>query len=93
VQVETHCPLALQTNAPGHVPQLPPHPSGPHTLSAQLGWQQGLTQNGLPLAAQGPESVLIRQAPPAPQSASLLHPLGSEMVTVPPQKGRPVCET
>ena len=79
-------------NAPSHVPQLPPQPSGPQVLPAQSGWQQGPSQNGLPLAPQGPVAVLAMQAP-APQSASLLQPLGSRMVTDPPQMGCPVCET
>ena len=92
VQGETHWPFT-HWSAPSHVPQLPPHPSGPQTLPAQSGWQQGPTQNGLPLAPQGPVPVLATQAPPAPHSASLLQPLGSRMVTDPPQMGCPDCET
>lgn len=91
VQGETHRPF-WHWNAPSHVPQSPPQPSGPQVLPAQSGWQQGPTQNGLPLAPQGPVPVLATQAPP-PQSASLLQPLGSRTVIDPPQMGCPVCET
>jgi hypothetical protein len=91
VQGETHVPFS-HWSAPSHVPQFPPQPSGPQTLPAQSDWQQGPTQNGLPLAPQGPVPVLATQAP-APQSASLRHPFGSRMVTDPPQMGCPVCET
>lgn len=94
VQGLTHWPFS-QRNAPSHVPQLPPQPSGPQTLPAQSGAQHGATQNGLPLPPHGPATkpMLSTQAPPGPQSASLPHPFGSRMVTVPPQMARPVCET
>jgi hypothetical protein len=95
VQVEAHCPFALQTNAPGHVPQLPPHPSGPHTLPAQLGWQQGVTQKLLPAHCVWPGTLTpsTQTAPGKPmfrQSASVLQ---AAWTSPPAQKGCPVRET
>jgi hypothetical protein len=95
VQVETHCPLALQTNAPGHVPQLPPHPSGPHTLPAQSGVQQGITQKLLPAHCVWPGTLTpsTQTAPGKPmfrQSASVLQ---AAWTSPPAQKGCPVRET
>ncbi len=41
--VQTHWPAPLQMSGLEHVPQLPPHPSGPHSFPAQSEYQQGPT--------------------------------------------------
>ncbi len=62
MQLDWHVPWTLQNWPPGQLPQLPLHPSEPHCLPKQLGWQDGwqfpLTQ--LDPAGQFP------QVPPQP---------------------------
>ena len=65
--VQSHWPAAEHVSNPAHMPQLPPQPSGPHCLPAQLGMQSPSQAPSaqVPPPAQRPSAHL----PPQPSSS------------------------
>jgi hypothetical protein len=75
-----HCPLALQMLPAAHAPQVPPQPSGPHVLPAQLAAQHCPDALHVAGAAHDP------QLPPQPSEPQVFPAqLGTQTFThVPP---------
>jgi len=66
---QTQAPASVQTFWSGHVPQVPPHPSVPHTRPAQAGTQQSPKQESIVSGAYSRSHLATHQpSPQYPQS-------------------------